>query len=457
MRHGALMAELEACVGDNGVRVVVLSSPRGAGLTTALRSFAEEVRGRGDRADVIDCERVGVQPGGVVDGLLRTRLGLGPATTGQALLETLDTSLPDLDPLAREFLAFAMGFTRDDFQTARLDPKSRWEGALAEVGRWLASSSGGTWAWVFDDAVSADAESVRLVEQLAQGATTPGLVVLAVRDDERLLLEPRLRLLRTTGRVKELALPPLDLQSLAAAFPTTAASARGVVLTARLLQSAGLEGGAPTTAEALVRRLAPQLPTIEGELLGVLSACGGRLPFSALEAVLGAGQADVVRSLEGRMFVRRGPTLRCGGEDEVWLRFPAQMPEVPAASARTWLTAVGAWAEAALLRGTSPALWQVALPQAIRAAEAVGDTARLSLAWELSARLGGGTFSLRKAEATASGVRRLVLGRLLAEDELFRGEVQRSLTTAAAVGQLASGGSLALPAAWSDVVTPRPG
>ena len=144
MRHAVLVAELEACIGDNAVRVVLLTGSRGSGLSSALSSFSEEVRGWGHRADVVDAERVGVQNGGAVDALLRARLGIGPSVRGNPLLEALDTAAPGLEPLAREFLAFAMGFSREDFQTARLDPKSRWEGALAEVPHPLAH---GTFLW----------------------------------------------------------------------------------------------------------------------------------------------------------------------------------------------------------------------------------------------------------------------------------------------------------------------
>src|SRR4051794_26868802 len=108
MRHAALVAELEACIGDNAVRVVLLTASRGSGLSAALSSFGEEVRSWGHRADVIDAERVGAQPGGAVDALLRARLNIGPGIRGNALLEALDTNSPGLEPLAREFLAFAM-------------------------------------------------------------------------------------------------------------------------------------------------------------------------------------------------------------------------------------------------------------------------------------------------------------------------------------------------------------
>lgn len=448
MRHAALITELEGCVGDHAVRVVLLTAARGTGLSTALASFAEEVRGWGHRSDVIDTERVGVQPGGAVDALLRARLGIAPSVRGHQLLDALDTAAPGLEPLSREFLSFAMGSSRDDFQTARLDLKSRWEGALAEVSRWLAARDG-SWAWVLDDALSLDEESLLLVERLARSAATPGLVVLAVRDDERVAFEPRLRPIRASGRLKELALPPLGPDALARAFPATAAASRGVVLTAKLLQLQGREGGAPTTTEALVREVVKGLAPAPRAVLAALGVSGGRLPRAALEAALPGLDPDVLARLEAQLLLRRGPTQRNLGEDEVWLRFPALAPEAEGFVAREWTAAIGAWAERQLFgEAKSPALRTVALPQAIRAAELVGDSARTSLAWELSSRAGGGAFSLKKAEAGAHGARRLVLQRLLAEDELFRGEVQKSAATALVATRLQPGPDAALPPGW---------
>lgn len=450
MRHAALVAELEACIGDNAVRVVLLSAPRGSGVSSALASFAEEIRGWGHRADVVDAERVGVQPGGAVDALLRARLGLSAAVKGNQLLEALDSAAPGLEPLAREFLAFAMGCSRDDFQTARLDVKSRWEGALAEVGRWLTALDG-TWAWVIDDAVAVDDETLLLVERLARGAATPGLVVLTVRDDERQIFEPRIKAIRASGRVRELPLPSLTPEALKLAFPSTASAARGVLLTAKLLQLNGREGGLPTTTEALARDLIAQLPAPQKTVLSVLGVAGGRLPLVALDAALGSPQQAVVETLEARLLLRRGPTQRCGGGDEAWLRFPTLAPPPGEKLAAQWIAAVGAWGERQLWgESRNDALRAVALPQVIRAADAVKDTTRASLAWELSARSGGGVFAWRKAEATAHGVRRLVLARLLAEEELFRGDVQKAAASALAGSRLAPTAPAVIPETWHE-------
>ena len=125
----------------------------------------------------------------------------------------------------------------------------------------MARARPGTWAWVIDDALSVDEETLLLVERLARGAQTPGLVVLTLFDDERQLFEPRLKAIRASGRLRELPLPSLSNDALAQAYPTTAAAARGVLLTARLLQLNGREGGAPTTLEGLVRDLVAALPS----------------------------------------------------------------------------------------------------------------------------------------------------------------------------------------------------
>lgn len=448
MRHAALVTELEASVGDNAVRVVLLTAPRGSGMSTALASYAEEVRGWGHKAEVIDTERVGVQPGGAIDALLRARLKLSPRLRGAELLDALDAAAPSLEPLSREFLAFAMGFSRDDFQTARLDAKSRWEGAVAEVSRWLAAQDG-SWAWVLDDALAVDEESLILVERLARSAVTPGLVVLAVRDDEKSIFEPRLKPIRASGRVKELKLPPLTADALAAAYPGTASSSRGVLLTAKLLQLNGREGALPTTTDALVNDLVKHLSPPLRAVLTTLGIAGGRLPMDALKNALPSLAPDALERLESMLLVRRGPTQRNSGDDEVWLRFPSLAPVTDERTTRTATSALGAWAEHQLFdAGGNVTLRSVALPQAIRAAEASRDTTRASLAWELTARIGGGAYALKKAETSASGVRRLVLQRLLSEDELFRGDAQRAAASASAATRLKPGSDALMPAQW---------
>ena len=158
--------------------------------------------------------------------------------------------------------------------------------------------------------------------------------------------------------------------------------------------------------------------------------------MAALDAVLGSPQRALVQELEQRQLLRRAPTERNGGADEVWLRFPAGAPPVDAQRTKTWQAALRAWAEAQLTQSPRPAFQSLLLPLIIRGAEAVGDSARASLAWELSSRTSGAIYGLRRAESTAVGVRRFVLARMLAEDELSRGEAAQAVKTVQAAFRL---------------------
>lgn len=449
-RHAVLVSELESSIGDNAVRVVVFSAPRGAGMSHVLEAFVEEVRGWGHRAELTDAERVGIQAGGGVDHLLRARLGVEPAMRGEALLQRLDDRSPDLEPLAREFLASCMGLTRPDFQIARLDVRSRWEGAMAEVGRWLSRGTG-AFAWAIDDALSLDTESLELVTWLAQSAEFPGLVVLAVRDDERGVFETRLKTLRSTGRIGDFQLAPLDAEAMVAAFPMAARAAKGNPLVARLLTASSSETTHGTSLDAATRIAQQKVTSAQLDLLGLLAVGGGRLPLAAAEFVLGETALDDVRSLQRRSLVRSGATSRCFGAEEVWLRFPTQSVEPSPERAKLWLASLGEWAERQLLSADcGPAQRAFVLPMLIRSAESSGDTARQSLAWELSSRAASSAFGLRRAETLSTGVRRLVLARMHSEDELFRGEAAQAVKTAQTVfrpGVTSSG-----PSSWNAVV-----
>ncbi len=364
-RHAALVSELESTVGDNAVRVVVLHAPRGSGVSHVLRAFVEEVRGWGHRAEFTDAEVVGVQPGGGLDALLRARLQLSAGASSDEVLAAIDRH-EGVEPLAREFLASALGVSRDDFETARLDARSRWEGALSEAGRWLGQGEG-AFAWVIDEAMALDAESLGLVHWLAQSARFPGLVVLSLRDEERTVFEARVKSLRMSGRFREIALPPADAETLEASFSRTGRLARGLPLTARLLQLVSREFVLPVTLETALRELHATLNDNERSVLACLQSAGGRLPVEALEAVLGGSQQGPLAELERRLLVRRGATARNSGGEEVWLRFPASVPPVEPARPRAWVNALRLWAEEKLKAGPRPAYQAMLLPFIIRA------------------------------------------------------------------------------------------
>lgn len=494
MRHQALMAELERAESEHAVRVAVLRAPRGMGRSHTVAAFAEEQRGRGVAATLIDCELAGAWPGGCLDALLRARLGLGPVARGAEVTSALDTRSPDLEPLAREFLCFVLGESRADFATARLDPKSRWEGAVSEVARWL-PAQGSPWVLVLDDAPAADAETLQLVELLGIGGTSPGLVVLTTREEQQGALEPRLKALRTAERCTDVLLPLPSDESLVASFGDAVTAARHVPLTAQLLSKLGSDARA-STLDAAVRDVVQALPAAERAVLELLCVAGGRLPGDAIEATLGGRLEDVFTGLEARCLVRRAVTRRFPGTCELVVRFPSLMaergivtspsrpgfassesrprgtpspwpawtassPSKPGyagssdsglrSEAKQWLATLGVWAEQSMRGEGWAEQQQLVLPLVIRASEASGDSVRASLAWELWGRSAGGVAALRRAEATATGVRRLVLARKIAEEEVFAGEAQKALATLSTAMRGGVGNGIAVPPAWREI------
>lgn len=434
VRHGALLTALEQARGG-ATAVVVMAAPRGAGLSSAMRAFADDVRGRGVPVDVIDCERVGVQPGGGLDHLLRARFSLPLDASDEAVWAALEQ--PALGRVTRELFAWALGVTRGDFETRGLDPLSRWEGVQEELAR-LVPRPGG-WALVLDDALKAAPETLRFLAQLGE-ASREGLVVLAIHEEERAALRERFPRLSGSAAWSEVTLPPLSAEALSRAFPHTAARARGMALTARLLEVAAVEGPAPGP-ELLVGRLVAELPPEVRRALDALIAVGGRLPLSAA----GVLPASSLEALQRRLLLQRGPTARARGGDEVWLAFPGWMPAVPDAQASTLRALFLPWAERTLaggLRSLHPLALQLLSTGAARPVA--------SLAAELRWRLTGEEGDLRLAARDAAGVRRLVLARLLAEAELFRGDVQRALNTATSAARQSSFGSTKLPQEWVE-------
>lgn len=455
MRHAALIEQLEQAVSEQGVRVVALHSPRGLGRSHTLRAFAEELGGRGERVDVVDARRSGVTAGGCLDALLRLRLGVAPDAPAEAVRAALEAQQADVDPLSREFLAFVLGAEADGFDTARLDPAARWEGAVAEVARFL-GADGKAWAWCIDDAAFLDAQTVQVLELMGRHAGTPGLVVLAVAEEEAAALEGRFKALRAAERFARVALPLPPLDQLARDFTQEAVSAaRGVPLTSALLRASGAPP-VPSTVETAVRAVVAGLGDVERAALDLLCVAGGRLPESALDATLGGSFARAGEALEKRLLCGRGPTRRFPGTRELWVRYPWLVAERASASAGLaggWLATLGVWAEQELRRvGVRREHLALALPLLVRAAEASGDGVRATLAHELASRVDANPEALGRALQRAVGVRRLVLARRQVEERAFRGEVAQAVADAAAAVRQVPPGATALPPGWAELV-----
>ncbi|MEW5738466.1 MAG: tetratricopeptide repeat protein [Myxococcota bacterium] len=455
VRHAGLIEQLQRAVSEQCVRVTVLHSPRGLGRTWTLGAFAEELGGRGERVDVVDAQRFGVVEGGCLDALLRLRLGLAPDAPSEAVRVALDARAAELDPLSREFLAFVLGAEEATFETSRLDPAARWEGAVAELARFLTSGAG-PWVWCLDDASFVDTRTIQVLELLGQTFGAPGLVVLAAAEEELAGLEVKLKALIAADRCNRVTLPLPSLEGLAQDFSQPiVAAARGVPLTAALLKAAAAPPVA-STLESAVRAVVAGLTDLERAALDVVCVAGGRLPESALDATLGGFFAQAAEALEHKRLCGRGATRRFPGTRELFVRHGWLVEERRAASARAsrgWLGTLGVWAENELKReGVRHEHLSLVLPLLIRSAEAMGDSERASLALELWHRADRVPEALTRAAAGARGVRRLVLARRAVEDRAFRGEVAQAVADAAAAVRAVPQGATTPPPGWAELL-----
>lgn len=433
------------------MRVTVLHSPRGLGRSWTLAAFAEELQGRGERVDLADAQRCGMVEGGCLDALLRRRLELAADAPPGEVSQALAARAADVDPLSREFLAFVLGAEEPFFETARLDPAARWEGAVAELARFLTAGDG-AWVWCLDDASFVDARTVQVLELLGQSWGVPGLVVLGCAEEELAGLEVKLKALIAADRCSRVALPLPALDGLARDFTQgVVAAARGVPLTAALLKASAAPPVA-STLESAVRAVVAGLDDAERAALDVLCVAGGRLPESALDATLGGSFAHAAEALQHKWLCGRGATRRFPGTRELFVRFPWLVEERRAASAslaRGWLGTLGRWAEQELKReGVRHEHLALALPLLIRGAEVMGDGDRASLGFELWHRFDRVPDALPRAMAGARGVRRLVLARRAVEERVFRGEVPQAVADAAAALRAVPQGAATPPPGW---------
>jgi tetratricopeptide (TPR) repeat protein len=359
------------------LRLILVTAPSGAGRTLTLKSVVAEAK---PPAAYAELSTVGDFSGAGVEALVRASAGLHARESAATTLSTL------ADPVARELLAFAFGEPDGATHTAFLEPNARWEGALAEAMRFLTrSASSAPILLALDDIDHADSETWQLLQLLTLSQPTPlqGAIVLSVCDARRTEVEPRLAKLVPPDRLIRIAL-----------------------------------AASPSTHE--------DLSESAGAMRSLLSHLGGRSPRALLEEA----SRDGIDELIAKRFARSVETRRFPQTSEIVLReVAAQSPFPERFTSR--LPAMSAWVENALLDiGLLPFRRKNLGTLLVQIAAARRDSTTESLGHELLSREPGGLEALRKAEALAVGVRRMVLARRIADEELFRGEVEHALSTA---------------------------
>lgn len=447
MSGGLLKPALDAAIAERALQRVLLAGAEGLGRSRLLAGVSGLV--------------VTVSRGAVASQTLRALLGDPPddATALQALAAAppLQALEPDRAAVAVELLASLLGIRRPDFRTARLDDDSRREGATLELARWVVErASASAFVVSFDDAHLVDDDGAAFLEALSQREEPVPLVLVVSHDAASDRFTAAFRARRDAwladGRWRRIELRPPPLADVEALLRTAGASAEQATALARHAQgnpglALGLwpalrDGAALTSLPGTLDGLRlHRVRALGDETLGAcatLAALGGVAPLAALSAVGPALPAALPAALTaGLVHVERADTLEvCRFTDPRLVH--AVLPGLPQGQVLGARLAAGAWAVQALeaLEAASFArLAAVLVPLATPAL----DEATASLWDEAWAATRGGRAEtasrLELAVRGASGVRRLVLLRRLAEVKLFLGLPDEAIQVIAGAGR----------------------
>lgn len=363
----------------------------------------------------------------------------------------------DRAAVAVELLASLIGIRRADFRTAKLDEDSRREGAALELARWIIDRALTTPLIIaFDDAHLADDEGVAFLEALSQREEPAPLVVVVSFDSAAERHSPAFRARRENWladkrwrRIEFKPPAPEELEKSLVELGATADQAKALVQRAggnpglatglwpHVRDGAGLEH-LPTTHDGL--RLL-RVKALGDEVLracATLSGLGGVAPMPALSAIDPSLPESLSRAASvGVIDVQtQGPYEIARLVDQRMRPALAQvLSQGQTLGARL---AGGAWAVGALEEIDAANFSRLAsylVPLATPALD--GLTASLwDEAWALTR--GGRSETIARLESalrTATGVRRLVLLRRIAEVKLFLGLPEEAIVTIASAGK----------------------
>lgn len=446
----------EAASSQRVVRALLLA-PEGYGRTWLLHRVEESLAGRGQRTLRVSCKSQSAPA-----SLLRALLHVGDATMGAALdalevAEQFSTLSPESQKLALELLSGVLGKKGQRRGTAGLDAEGLREGAFLELARWLElEAARGPLLVAVDDAHLAEGDSAAFLEFLVHLERPMPLALVLSTDANAEHASPafqeRLSIWRSEPNWHRLHLPMMDSAEVRAVLekrgankewvaPITQAARGNIGLALRLLEFVRahperLHGTLPGTFDGLrvesLRAMGQEAQTCAH----AAAVLGDSFPVAALVAALGPGapgldalaSAGVVRSTGVEAVARYAfvePLTR-----------RALLTALPKGISDQWRFAAGMWAVSAL-EALTPENFDDAAESLLPAAIPVLDATDASLwneAWaeNLSSRAEA-TAALQKAMAGASGVRKLVLARRVAEAELFFGKPAQALATLSGV------------------------
>lgn len=382
------------------------------------------------------------------DAALLKALAAAPA------LQNVDT---DRAAVAVELLASLLGIRRPDFRTAKLDEDSRREGAALELARWIIDRAlTNPLVIAFDDAHLADDEGVAFLEALSQREEPAPLVVVVSFDTAVERHSPAFRARRETWladkrwrRIEFKPAAPDELEKSLVELGASTEQAKALVqhaggnpglamgLWPHVRDGAGLEH-LPSTHDGL--RLL-RVKALGDEVLracATLSGLGGVAPMPALSAIDPTVPDALARATSvGVIDVQTQGPFDIARLTDQRMR-PALAQVLSQGQTLGARLAAGAWAVQALEEIDAANFSRLAsylVPLATPALD--GMTASLwDEAWAFTR--GGRSETIARLESalrTATGVRRLVLLRRIAEVKLFLGLPDEAIVTIASAGK----------------------
>lgn len=477
----AVLNCVNECIQKQTLKTLFLRGAAGVGksrITWELREWAQRQQ-QLFRLDVIQYDHSERLPSHGLNSLIRNRFHLPLELNDESILQKLTEqmsfeypALPaDRKQVAVELFAFVLGIQRPEFHIASLDGPAKWSNAFYEIKNWFESRADKDEPWliIIEDTQKGDADTAAFLDWATRVQWHAPVFILVTAREEDFGPECYWYAPLTTwtqeGLMQEIRLREIDPETLAGSLMTLSGGDISQSLARRIAEHTE---GNPLFATEIVLLLKEQhaqdqpldsLP-LPGSIREVMEARIERLGVAGKEVAKRGALMGRRFTLEavGRIWDRPASEMNSGIKvlyesetvyQEISKLFTGEMEEVfrhgrlqEAALARIpreerlkWLAGLEEWAKSKL--ESFGEYWEGAgillVPLIARSRIEQNDQTEASLWYEALGwlhkkhhRSQEAAAAFRNAHQSASGVRRLVLARQIAELDIYSGHTSRA-------------------------------